>query len=868
MRAISDLLFRLRALLRPATMERELDDEIEFHLEMATAKNVESGMSPREARRAAEASFGSDLRHRQSARDAWGIVLLNEIRGDGRHALRQMFRRPSSMLLAALVLGLGIGGTVALWSAVHGLLLRPLPFPDEQRLVVFWSDGDWFEAEYDHAREHARAYEDLAAFTWDSVPLRLDERTSLLDQARVTGNLFQTIRAKPLLGRGLEIADGQPGAEKVIVLSFALWQQQMGGADDVLGRRLMLDGEEVTVVGVMPEGFFFPMPEMRAWRPLQIDPGSDNYASNGYLAVLGRVREGVTPEQLESDVATVAVALGERFDYPDAWDKTKGAHVLPLREFLFGEVRPALLLLLGAVSLLWLMACANVAALVVTRTADRRDEMAVRAALGAGRGRLARQVLTESMVLALVGAGVGVALAVAMFRLLVSRLPLAYGFEETLGIGLPSYAAALVLAVLSALGVALFPLRGLAGGVVGALRTRGAGRRGAQDLLVLVEAALAVVLAIGAALLLHSVNNLQRVNPGLDPDGVLAVDLILSSREMDGDDRRVFFAAAAERAAALPGVRSAGTTNRLPLRDYGMQSTVRIESRPELVESAPNSYWRSASLGYFEAAGIELRRGRLFDERDRVGSQPVAVISEGFASKVWGDGDPIGERIKTGNEGWKEWITVVGVVEEVRMRSLQGANTQVLYRPEAQLPWGAVRNTLLLRSDVAPEILAADVRTAMHDIDPRVAIGRVTPLEDVVAGAMAEPVRLRFFLLLMSGFGLALGAVGIYGVVSYQVTRRRTEIGLRMALGAGPNELWREIVGRGLGPVVAGAALGVVAAWGLARLLRGFLFEVSPGDPLSYAGSAAILLAAGVLAAALPAWRASRLDPATTLRSE
>ena len=868
MRAISDLLFRLRALLRPATMERELDDELEFHLEMSTAKNVERGMDPAEARRAAEASFGSLTRHRQGARDAWGLVLLGEVRGDGRYALRQMFRRPSQALLAALVLGLGIGGTVALWSAVHGLLLRPLPFPDDQRLVVLWSDGDWREVEYDHVRQHARAYDDLAAFTWGATPLRLEERTTLLDQAFVTGNLFQTIRAEPFLGRGLEPADGRPEAEPVVVLSFGFWQQEMGGGEDVLGRRLILDGEEVTVVGVMPEGFFFPMPEQRAWRPLRIDPASESYEWNGYLALLGRVREGVSPEQLDGDVAAVAAALGERFEYPEAWDKTKGAYVRPLRVFLFGKVRPALLLLFGAVSLLWLMACANVAALVVTRTADRREEMTVRAALGAGRGRLARQVLSELMVLALVGAGVGVAFAAALFRVLVTRLPLAYGFEETLGIGLPSYAAALVLALLSALGVAVFPLRGLGRGLAGGLRTRGTGRRGAQDLLALVEAALAVVLVIGAALLLRSVDNLRRVDPGLDPEGVLAVDLILSPQEIDGDDRRNFFATAAERAAALPGVRAAGLTNRLPLRDNGLQSTVRIESRPELVESAPNSFWRSATPDYFAAAGIELRRGRLLDERDRADSLPVAVISEAFARRVWGDGDPIGERIKTGNENWREWITVVGVVEEVRMRSLQGPNTLVLYRPAAQVPWDAVRNILLLRSDLAPEVLAADVRSAMREIDPRVAIARVTPLEKVVAGVMTEPVRLRFFLLLMSGFGLVLGVVGIYGVVSYQVTRRRAEIGLRMVLGAAPGELWRQIVGRGLGPVAAGVVLGLAAAWMLAGLLRGFLFEVSPGDPLSYAGAAGVLLLAGVLAAALPAWRASRLDPAATLRSE
>lgn len=417
--------------------------------------------------------------------------------------------------------------------------------------------------------------------------------------------------------------------------------------------------------------------------------------------------------------------------------------------------------------------------------------------------------------------------------------------------------------------MALFPLLRLASGAASdTLRTRGARRRGAQEFLVFAEAVLAVVLVTGAALLIRSVGNLHDVDPGLDPDGVLAVDLVVSEQEMDEDDREAFFAAATRRAAALPGVRAAGLTNRLPLRDNGMQSTVQIESRPELGDQAPNSFWRSATPSYFAAAGIDLRQGRLFDERDRARSLPVAVVSESFARRVWGGADPIGQRIKTGNEGYREWITVVGVVEEVRMRSLAGANTMVLYRPQAQRPWSGDRNTLLLRGDGEPLTLAGSVRAAMHELDPRVAVARVTPLSRVVEDAMAEPLRLRFFLAMMGGLGLALGAVGIYGVVSYQVTRRRGEIGLRMALGAAPGQLWRQVVGRGLGPVVAGTAVGLAAAAGLARLHRGFLFEVSPGDPASFASAAAVLFLAGVAGAAAPAWRAARTDPARALRAE
>lgn len=873
---LSDLWFRLRAIITRRTRDRELDDELAFHLEMEAQKHLAKGGTPEQAKQRAAKNFGHLEGHRRQARETWGVSMFEDLMADVRFAARQLARKPAFAILAVLTLGLGIGGTVALWSVVQGVLLKPLPFADEEKLAVFWAPGDWFGVETDFARQLIRGFDHLTAFSEDTTTLRRDDNTSMLSYVAASGDLFQLLGTPPLHGRTFGPQDDEPGAEPVIVLSHGMWQRELGGDPQALGRQLLIGGRPTTVIGVMPPEFYFPYPEHRAWMPLRLDPSSEDYHQNGYLQLIARVHDGWTTAQVEASIASLTLALGERFDYPEAWDKSKGAYVTPLRSQLLGPMRPALWMLLGAVGLLMIMACANVAALLLARSADRGAELGVRAALGAGRGRLARQLLTESTLLALLAAGLGTLLATGLFEVLVASLPLGHGFDLPLSFDWTSLESALALALATATVISILPIRGLSkhrfgGHLAEARRQASPDRRGSrlQKALVLGEALLAVTLVIGATLLVRSVTHLQNVEPGLEAEGVLVVDLVAGPEEMDTQQRRSFFAQVVQRSAALPGVRSATLTNRLALRDDGSQGPVEIEDRPDL-ESAerPSSYLRTASPDYFRALGIDIVKGRAFDAKDRADGQHVAIVSASFAQRVWPGQNAVGKQVRTRVEDDGELATVVGVAEEVRMTSLVGDNPLVLYRPEAQRRWPGVGNTLLLATDLDAATLAPEVRQLVRQLDPRVAVAGISTMQEVVDAKMSEPVRLRFLLGLFAVLGLILGTVGVYGVVSYGVTRRRTELGVRMALGASPREVWLQVVGQGLLPVALGTLCGMILSLGLWRLLRGLLFHIKPSDPMSFLLAAGILLTAGVLAALIPAWQASRVDPSVALRSD
>ncbi len=809
-------------------------------------------------------------------RELWGIRAAQDLRADILFGWRQLRKNPVFTLVAALTLALGIGGTVALFSVVHGLMLRPLPFAHEDRLVYFWSGGDWRGIEFDFVKERVQAYDQLAAYASAAEPFSNEGATSLLELSVTSAELFDVLGARPLLGRTFEPGEDRPGVEPVIVLSYGLWRQEFGGDPDLVGQRITLGGVPTTVIGVMPEGFYFPTPEHRAWRPLLFDPATVDYRGNGYLRLIGRVKATVSPAQLEQDVDALAAGLGERFTYPEAWDKTVGAHVVPLREHLLGDVRPALLLLFGAVGLLLLLACANVTALILTRTTDRVSEMAVRAALGAGRGRLARQVLTESLLLGTVASALAIAMAVGLFDLLVARLPLQSGFGETLSLEWPMFLGALGLALVAGCAVAVIPiwnlLRGRLEGELTGHRSQGGGARGtsrAQGALVMAEVLLAVMLVTGAALLIRTVTKLQNLDPGFEPTSVLAVELVAGEQEMRDAELRAFYDELVQRAAALPGVRAAGLTNRLPIRDGGWQGPVTIESRPDLAGTKrPNSLWRIATLDYFRSMGIAVRQGRPFAAGDRAGGLGVIVVSESFAARMWPGADPIGQRVQTGFEGSPEWLTVVGVVEETRMFSMLGENPMVMYRPQAQRAFAGVSNNLLLKTELDPAQLVGPVRELVRQLDSRVAFARVSTMEGVIAASIAEPLRLRFFLMLLAGLGLLLGSVGVFSVVSYSVSRRRGEFGIRMALGASPAAVLAAVVKNGMIPVVMGTLAGLVASLALSTLVARFLFEIEPTDPMSFAIAASVLLLAGIAAAFLPAYRAGRVNPVEALRAE
>jgi putative ABC transport system permease protein len=875
MRFLRNLLFRLRALVRPRAMEQELNEEFAFHMEMEEKKLAAIGHQPSEAKRLAQLRFGSQVAERERARDSWGITMVRDFLADLRHAFRQFRRRPAFSALGILTLALGLGATVGLAGVTRSVLLRPLPVSDEASLRILYFSGSWRGIEYDYLREGLKRFTGLAAYVPTGTALRTDAQSTVLLGGLASANLFEVIGASPKMGRAFAKGEDRPGAEPVVILSYGLWQQELGGNPNILNQRIVLDGTPHTVIGVMPRGFFFPSPEYRLWRPLTLDPAQGMYRGRGWLTLVARTRPGLDDAGVQAEMNSIASDLGAEFSYPAAWDKSKNAYATPLRDELVGNTSSALLLLLGAGILLLLMACANVAALVLARTTDRTQEMALRAALGAGRGRLARQIVTESLAFSLLAGGLGLAIATLGFGVLVRSLPLQNGIGATVALDWTAFVAAFLLSVLVGLGVAAAPVRDLLRGNLKGLTnergSRGLGRSTGRIHAALVggEAAVAVLLVVGAMLLVRSVGQLLSINLGLDPRNVVAIEVTAFGSDLSGADRWRIFRELESRAAALNGVTSVGLMNRFPLRDRGNQGTMNILSDPGLQgANAPNAYYRPISPGTLRTLGLEIVKGRGIEPTDRAGAMEVGLVSESFAARAWPGQDPIGQQIRTGQAGDTTAINVVGVVEEARLESVAGENPFVLYTPLEQ-EWGPGNGQVLMLKTGRPlEQVVTEVRGMLREIDPRAAVARVTTLQDAVNGAMAEPLQLRFFLSLFGGLALVLGVVGVYSVVSYSVSRRQQEFGVRMALGATPQSVLRHVVGKGLLPVVVGTVVGVGAAVALAGLASRFLYGVSATDPLSIGLAAAALLGSGVAAATVPALRAARVSPVESLRAE
>lgn len=807
--------------------------------------------------------------------------LLSELTVDGRYALRQMRRRPAFTTMVLLALALGVGASVALVSVVYQLLLRPLPYADEARIQVFWMDYDWTGAEYDFLRQRLGVFQQLSAYSTTAstftASTRGDEGAAVLETVVSSPTLFDVLGVRPMLGRTYDANDDRPGAAPVVVVSYGLWQQELGADPEVIGRSIMLDGKPASVIGVMPKGFYYPVPSLRLWRPLQLDPTSPNYTS-GWLTLVARTPQGVAPSLVHGEVKRLARALGGQFTYSAAWDKTKNPSVAPIHEYLLGSVREPLLLLLGAVGLLFLVACANAAALILARMSDRGGEMAVRAALGAGAGRIARQIFAESLVLALGAALLGSALATAGFGVLVSRLPLQGDMSESVAIGWVTFAAAFGLGLVIALLVSAAPMRHLLRGApgLGVNRERSDEgiRRGALRLhsaIIAIQVSFAVLLVVGATLLIRSVALIREHDPGFDARGVTTYTLVLDPDVMP-DARAQFFRDAVARMSALPGVSAAGLTNRLPVRDLGYQSVVGIEGRADLAGPArPNSLYRTASPGFFRAMGMRVIAGRGIDSTDIETAPPVVVITESFAQAMWGGGGGGTGRSAIGKHITDNWNagpivrTVIGVLHEPRMTSMTKDGPFAMYVPVEQSRKGG-SDVLVVRSSAPTAAVMPSVRRAVAALNARVAIGQSQTMEDAVAVRLAAPLRLRFFFTLFGALALSLGAIGVYGVVSYAVARRRAEVAVRMALGASPGTVARGVMALGLGPVLIGVVVGTLGALAGGKGLSGVLFGIAATDVRSFVVAAAALLAAGAIASIIPALRAARTSPAEALR--
>ncbi|HYN20289.1 MAG TPA: ABC transporter permease [Thermoanaerobaculia bacterium] len=806
---------------------------------------------------------------------------MDDVWKDIRFGIRTLIRSPSTTLLAMLTLALGIGANSAIFSVVNRVLLDPLPYPDPEELVMVYESAPKLgfprfsvsPPNYDDFRRQNRSFEHLSAIQRGRFNLTGHEQPEVIVGASVSPDFFETLAVPPLLGRGFREEEGGPGKGHVAVLSHGLWQRRFGGERSILGQAITLDGESYTVVGVARAGFEVPR-QSEIWVPVTLDFAGENRGAH-FLGAVGRLKDGVSLEKAETEMIGIATRLAQQ--YPDS-NSEWTVDLIPMRELAVEDIRPVLLILLVAVALVLLIACTNVANLLLARVASRERELAVRAALGASRTRLVRQMLTETALLFLAGGALGLLLAywgvgvlVAMNEenlpraqeIGVDRTVLAFTFLVSLATGLLFG----LVPALSATGGRLYEAlkeggRAMAGGVYGRL---------VRNLLVGVEVALALVLLIGAGLLIQSFARLSGVQPGFRPGGVLTARISIPELKYPDEERQaLFYEALLERLSTIPGVEQAASIYPLPLGGSNMILAFNVEGRPAPPPSeTPSAYVRMISSGYFRAMGIPMRRGRDFDSRDRGDSEPVVIVSETMAKRIWPGENPIGRRFTFGDPADEEdpgWRRVVGVVADVRHDSLDAEPTSEAYWPQSQGP--STQATLVLRTSGDPAQLATPLREAVREMDRDLPLEQVQSMEQVVADALAQSRFKTLLLGLFAGLALVLAAIGVYGVVSYSVAQRTHEMGIRLALGARRAQVLQLVVVQGMRLVLIAAAVGLAAAFYLTRFLREQVYGVSATDPLTFVVVPLVLLTVALLANWLPALRATRVDPLEALRYE
>jgi putative ABC transport system permease protein len=809
---------------------------------------------------------------------------MDTLRQDIAYALRTLRRSPGFALVAIVTLALGIGANSAIFSVVNSVLLRPLPYAEPERLVMVWGTYPNFGQtstslpDFRDFQAQSTTFEHLTALTSTSSNLSIaGGEPERVGRVIATANFFQTLGVRPHAGRFFLPEDEQgtgtavSAAQPVAVISHRLWQSRLGGSPNVVGREIFLHGRPFTVVGVAPAGFRFGE-EADVWTPLNL--AATNGRRSEFLDVVGRTRPGVALEQVRTEMRTINRRLAEQ--YPET-NSTIGVEVTSLHEEVVGTLRPALLALMGAVGLVLLIACANVANLMLTRAAAREREMAIRAALGAGRGRIVRQLLTESVVVALLGAAMGLLLATAGIEALRSaRAELIPRFAE---VRMDPWVLAFTvgLAVVTGLLFGLAPAVQLKRRALsGALRSGGRGMAGAsgarrlRSALVLSEVALALMLLVGAGLLIRSFNRLQQVDVGFDPKGVLTAQVALPAAQYAEEaQQRAFFERLLEGLSSAPGVQSAALVSNVPLSGSAGYWSFEIEGVPDpapgsIVDTQPFT----ATPEYFGTMRIPLLAGRMFSSQDHAEAPPVAIINREMARRYWEDRSPIGARITYGNpaDTATQWMTIVGVVGDTRVTGLTDGPYPQTYVPAAQT--GASSMVVALRTSGDPTRLAGTVRRVVSELDPTLPVFEVKTMEQWLSQMIAQPRVGTTLLGVFAAIALILAAVGIYGLISYTVAQRTAEIGVRMALGAQPRDVLRLMVQQGMKPALAGIAVGIVGAWAATRLIQSLLFGVSPTDPLTFLAVVLFLAATALLAAYLPARRATRVDPMIALRAE
>jgi predicted permease len=872
---------RARTLADRRRFESDLEDEMKFHLEMETEKNMEKGMSPAEARARAERDFGRVDNLKDEVRDARGVTWLDDLRRDVRFGLRSLRRSPGFTIVAVLCLALGIGANAALFSVLNAVLLRPLPYPEPDRLVRIYETMEAFGQgsvsgpNYLDWVAQSTGFESLAAWVRGSRNLQEKGNAERIRTVEATPNLFRMLHApRPLRGRFLTPGTDVLGRDKVAVVSESFWRRRFAADPSLVGKSIQLDGAFYTVIGIMPDSFTFPAlarEATEAWL-LYEAPTYGNERGAHFLAVHGRLKPGVSLEQATAQLVQVAARIEKT--YPDD-QAGRSVKVVPLRESIVGRTRPALLILLGAVFLVLLIACANVANLLLARAAVRQREVAVRLALGAGRSRLVRQFLVESLVLAMAGALLGLLLAFwgmkALAPLVQVALPISGGIQLDGRVFLFLFAVAGFSGIAFGLVPALQAARGdvretLVDG--GSGRTTAGGRQQRfRSGLVVAEIALSLVLLVGAGLLLRGFLKVSGTQPGFVSQGVLTGHLSVPTAGGEAVPR--FYRPLLERVRALPGVRSAALITMLPIQDAYANSSYTIVGRPvPPLPQQPMAEMRMASPGFFAALGIPMLRGRDFEEREGEKGITTAVVNEVLARKEFPGEDPIGRKIHTNGMD----LEIVGVIGAIHQAGLDVAPLAEIYFPYAggRGDYAEMLSdvALVVKTSGAPGALAADLRRTVRAVDPGVPLHKVLTMDEVISDSLASRRLYLWLLALFAGIALTLSAAGLYGVISYLVAQRTREIGMRMALGAQTRDVIRLVMSQGSRLTAIGIAVGVVAAFAFTRWLESLLDGVSARDPITFLVIAGLLALVALLATFIPASRAARVNPILAIRQE
>lgn len=873
-----------RNVLHRQRSERDLDDEVSAYARLLEDEKVAQGLSREEARRAALVEIGGLEQVKEDVRAIRAGAFLETAWHDARHGLRTLARTPGFSAAAVLALALGIGATTVIFSVVDAVLLRPLPYDRPERLAVVLHRGTnpVAPANFFDWRREASSFERMGAAEAWSPNVAGGDQPEKVDAVRVTADVLPLLGVRPLLGRVFLPDEEQPGREHVVVLGYRLWQRRYAGDESVLGRTVTLDGTPYTITGIMPPGFAFPpfwSTGAELWAPLPLAERAANRRAQS-LRVFARLKDGIGLERARAEMATIAARLEQ--SYPGT---NRQVVARALDDIVVGNVRAALLVLLGAVGFLLLISCANVAHMLLARAAARHKEIALRVALGASRARMIRQLLTESLVLALAGGAAGVGLAAAGLRALMAAGPARLPRLETVALDGRVLAVTIAVSVLTGIVFGLAPaLQASRRDLTESLRegergsTVGTGHHRLRRVLMGSELALALVLLVGAGLMIRTFAALRGIDPGFQPGHVLTgVVSVTGAKAGEPARRRAFYAEVLEQVRALPGVVSAGAINHLPLAGDTWGFGFHVEGHPlPAPGDMPGATYRVVMPGYFRTMGLPILRGRDFVDRDDLEAPAVVIVNEWLAERYWPGVDPVGRRMTLGEPGPDAtWLTVVGIArnavrgewaatpdEEVYLPLLQSRSYLESTRPQYSFL------TLVVRTAGDPAALSPALRAAVRAADASVSLSSVQTMDAVVAQSTSSP---RFYLLLLGTFAavaLAMAAVGIYGVTSYSVARRTNEIGIRMALGAKPADVLRLVMGEAAAVAAAGAIAGMVAALALSRLMAGLLYGVAATDPTTFAAVCAVLTLVALAATYVPARRAAGVEPLAALRCE